>query len=195
MSKEKKVEIMVTDACQKDMVNLFGGGWYAVRRIFKNIWWEIINFPANFAHSFDWFCFMWTDRDWDSLYFVRMMRKKLLRIEKAILNGHHSSKYSSARIIRLAVTYLDLGFTTLNDDIHLDKLFTERYGKLDTSFTPAGDGTFYMNFRYMKCDTPEKQEYADQVSMRIHRYKEYKAQVYRKKFFDLLNKYILWWWA
>lgn len=170
--------------------------FYVVGRFCKDIWIEIRDFPLNLATSLSWFGFMWHDRDWDYVYFYKVMRKKLIAMEKHLKAGPHSGRHSDSRMIRLALTYLDYMIGNKEPNANLDALFTEKYGTIQCDYTqdPTRPDLYLMNFSFTKC-TPEQREWVDSVWCRIQDIKDRNLVEYKRKFFYILEKYTNYWWT
>lgn len=115
-------------------------------------------------------------------------KMELEHIERALKDAHNMyslyplTRYSYARLIRLAIVYKDIVYNnTVCDNLY--DLFTKKYGDLDMNKLIQGHA------EYTNCKTTEENEYAEKIVTRIIQIERTKIKEYLDKFNYIMAKY------
>jgi hypothetical protein len=117
-----------------------------MRYFFKKIQYGIKNLIT-------WFPVIWNDRQWDHIYFLMIVQKKLKLMESSFRKyGHHVGSEKDANKIH----YAYLLTKRLIDDNYMENAFkrhTELFGEL---FMKFDDKTHRVHINYVKANTPKE---------------------------------------
>jgi hypothetical protein len=164
-------------------------------------WWSDVRYaPIGFwkslCRSTSWFVFMWNNYDWDYNFLYKVIYKKLSAIEKSLrVNGNHVTSKSDAKIIRIALWYLE---RLIKDDMtdSLQDKVEAKYGRLRMVEDTERD-TEHPNLtavKFIHADDPAKDEHASKLRTRVYMYHEYLTRKYLDKFCAIIAKHSQRWW-
>lgn len=154
---------------------------------------RITYFFYKLKRAISWGIFMFNNGWYDYSFMQSFMDKKLKEMEIWYrTHAYIGSRYSYARLIRLARKYLELSNENYWDkrrDEYFQKRFDEKYGRIKLLLEPIQDKS------YSKCIFKYggiNDERAAQVSYRYTRRSEYLQRKYYDKFWDVMKKHIGW---
>lgn len=191
---KKKNKILVYKQVEDFMNREFNvpDWYYKLREVYRNIF---CDFWHKLKRSTKWFFFMWNNCDWDYSSLYKIMDKKMEALEKSIRNGYHSRSKKYAKIISIARWYLQ---RIIKDDYvkaEEDKLEKD-YGYAEPVYekTDNPNISILKGSKYSKCMTETENKIAERRSDEIRDLYWKRREEYKKKFFDILNKYVERWW-
>ena len=167
---------------------------YSLEKIFTAWWWY--DLKNGVKNLWAWFPVIWSDRDWDYHFWIKINLFKLRKMEKSIRNGCHLRCEDDADQIHKAVLALE----RLDEDDYLHNVnmwHDKKYGELKMNFEPADEnGCSQVNFTTTKWDvlTEKEKEMGEFI-----RHKNYRRADYLKKqdleyVTKIINKYLFHWW-
>ncbi len=148
-----------------------------------------MRFFRNLKRSISWFFFMWNNQEWDYNYFYIVMQKKLKSMLQVIENGDAVTRKSVGRMMKLALYHLEriIEADTCND---LYDQHEKKYGELKSMIQPCKDKRLnQIKFYYDKDN-----DHASKVSLRIFKIENYRMEKHKEKFFNILNRWVQYWW-
>jgi len=146
--------------------------------------------------------FLWDDYDWDHAYFLRLMRFKLVRMEKVLTNGYAENSIRVGRQVKYAIYLLD----KLDSDHPNKKIedmydrHLEQYGEVSFDFEKISSLGKHIGFVssvvYSKVDSNDlvATEAASENKMVIYSLEIAAREDLYDRLFAHMRKYIQHWW-
>lgn len=147
------------------------------------------------TNLFVWFPVIWNDRQWDYIYILRMLHKKLSMMEKFIReDGIHVKNKRDAHKIKVCVLLLE----RMIEDVYHDHAYENHYKKwgdphikfLECEYEDCHEIKF--EYKNVKTEEDEKQKFKE--FRRCMKHERYLTQQDLDLLFKMMNKHITSWW-
>jgi len=139
------------------------------------------------------FNIIWNDRDWDSIYWLELNQKKLIRMENLIRNhGNHLYHERDADSIHKAIMAID---RLLEDNYFNNALVThnKKWGELVVTYKDLEDGCSEMLFDRKNINS-SSEEQERQEFLKLSKHSDYMRKQDLKYLTDTINTYLFSWW-
>jgi len=172
---------------------------YALQKIFIKWWWTDVKYGV--MNLIKWFPVIWTDRDWDYYFWLKINYKKLREMEKCIRDGCHLNSERDADNIHKAMLAIE---RLISDDyiMTVNKFVDEKYGEPKMVSIPCkwdddGKPTLYeCDFRtdkWMELTESQKKQ-GEFLRRKNYRHADYLKKQDLEYVTKMINKYLFHWW-
>lgn len=168
----------------------------------KRLWYHILDLKylprtilTGLKNLFNWFPIIWMDRQWDYIFILRILRKKLVLTEKFIRrDGIHVRNLDDARKIKICINLLD----RILSDVYFDmayKRHNAKWGRAELTFKDCEEDWYVESvIRHKNANTEEEKEQQRKDFIRASKHFEYLEKQDYYYLFKMLRKHIRSWW-
>ena len=150
----------------------------------------IRNIRIGIKNLIRWFPVIWNDRQWDSYYFFKIIRRKLEIMEPFYrYNAMFLRSESEADRMKVCIMLLD---RIIEDNYHemAYKKFDKKWGESEMLFNEDGS----LNIAYENVKTEEDEKNKNKDIKESHNKEEFLINQDIEYLFKILNKRIRFWW-
>jgi len=168
-----------------------------LQRIWNNLKIKYYWFIRGIFITIKWFPIIWNDRQWDNVFFYKILKKKLILIEEAFRSSKACSVNSKreADNIKKCIYILD----RLIENNYIDNVYkfhNKKWGtpEFNCEEIPDMKGYFKLNITHLNVTTSKekKQEIKEHKNLMMH--ENYLIKQDLEYLFDTIKKYVQNWW-